>query len=152
MNGRSGPIAPVANQRAGPRSASRHSRYVPAISPLNLNTLSKQFSNIPSLANPCTPVRFRYSPPIFSMNYDLLCSLGYHLGYQFLVLCRFCSWLFPFGCGLPCSHDLARFPCIFDDHLLGCVAAVAGDFVVSAPGPGKFHHSPVTQCMLIKSH
>ena len=131
---------------------SKHSCYVPTKNQARLNLKSIFSIYIPSLANPCTPVRFRYSPPKFSIPYDPLCSLGYHLGYQFLVLCRFCSWLLPFGCGLTCPHHLARLTGIFDNHLVGCVAAVVGTLVDCAPGRGKLHDASVAKRMLVKSH
>ena len=43
---------------------SKHSPYVPPVSAVCLNKLSNGFRNLPTLANPCTPVRFRYSPPL----------------------------------------------------------------------------------------
>ena len=42
---------------------SKHSPYVPPILALRLNKLSNFLIGLPTLANPCTPVRFRYSPP-----------------------------------------------------------------------------------------
>ncbi len=42
---------------------SKHSRIVPPLFALNLTAFPFEFNDMHSLANPCTPVRFRYSPP-----------------------------------------------------------------------------------------
>ena len=40
------------------------------------------------ISNPCTPVRFRYSPPIKAMGYEFLYSLGITSGISFTFCAR----------------------------------------------------------------
>ena len=99
---------------------------------------------------------FRPQIPVLASNkingLRIFLLIGYHLWYQFHVLCLFCSGSFALCYRLSRPHDLPRLARIFDDHLFGSVAAVAGDFIVSAARPRQLHHAAIPQGVLVMGH